>query len=95
MIHDALAALDFAALCGVTALAHGVAGERLPALDWVARLLVENQALKMGVPTVLAMCVWLHPERGCRAVPLLHSSVFSFMKSHTSPKCLHPGPIRK
>lgn len=70
MLAEAIAAFDLAAQRGAIALAHAIAGESLPALDWAARLLVELDALKMGVPTFLAMYAWLRPDRGYRADPL-------------------------
>lgn len=70
MMSDAIAALDHAVFHGVVRLAHGIAGGSLPALNWAARLLVEVDALKVGVPTLLAMRAWVHPRTGCRADPL-------------------------
>jgi hypothetical protein len=67
MISDAMAALDFAAPCGVAALARGIAGESPSALDWAAKLFIDVSALKMGV---LTMCAWVHRGKGCRADPV-------------------------
>lgn len=71
MLSGSLAAVDFATLRAVTAAATAIGGENPVALNWVTRLLIENDGLKMGVPTVLALYVWLHPASGYRARPAL------------------------
>lgn len=70
MISGAESAVDVAVLRGVSAAARALAGESLDALDWLARLLVDLNVLKLGVPTVLAMYAWLRPDTGLRADPV-------------------------
>lgn len=70
LLPGAESAADVAVLRGVTAAARALAGESLPALDWLARLLVDLNILKLGVPTILAMYAWLRPDTGLRADPV-------------------------
>lgn len=70
MFLGTVAALDRAALDGVVALVCAVAGEHVRARDWAMRMVIDVNVLKMGVPTLLAVYAWLHPDTGCRADPV-------------------------
>lgn len=70
MLAGAVSTVDAAALLGVSAIARALAGGSLPALDWATRLLIDLSVLKLGVPTILAMYAWVHPDTGYRDDPV-------------------------
>lgn len=70
MFLDTVAALDRAALDGVYELVCAAAGGHIRGVDWAVRLLIEVSALKLGVPTLLAVYAWVRPDTGLRADPV-------------------------
>jgi undecaprenyl-diphosphatase len=56
-----MAALDDAALRGVTEAMRWLGGEQRLFLDWTFRHLVDIDLLKLGVPVLLAFWIWMRP----------------------------------
>lgn len=63
-------AVDLHALVAVSTFLQAVAGDDRLGLNWLMRLLIDLSPLRMSLPTLLALYVWLRPGSGYRDAPV-------------------------